>query len=272
MALQLTLRDIPPVPLEVERLLPTLFQQTPRTDWPHLEVYLGKERYPLAEWFELEGDVDDATLIWQGDLSRVHWIGAGMDSGRIEIHGDAGRHVGSEMTGGTIIVRGNAGNHVGAEMKGGRIVVHGSAGHLVGGAYRGSPVGMRGGEILIHGSAGNEVGHSMRRGIIAVAGDVADLAGFAMRAGTIVIGGQAGIRHGAEMIRGSLVYLSDVSVLLLPTVRAGAVQQPVILRLIARYLAQLDFPLDAAWGDRLYRIHHGDLLAGGRGEYWIPLT
>ncbi len=270
MPLRLTLRQVPPVPLEVEQVLPSVFRRVGRADWPRLEVYLGKEKQPLGDWFDLEGAPDDETVVWEGDLTRVHWIGAGLDTGRIEIHGSAGRHIGSEMTGGEIVVHGDAGNHLGAEMKGGRIVVHGSAGHLVGGAYRGSLLGMRGGEIIIDGNAGNEVGHSMRRGLIAIAGDVDDLAGFAMRAGTIVVGGRAGIRHGAEMVRGSLVYLSDTSVSLIPTVRPGSVQQPVVLRLIAAHLENIGFRHNRQWGSRPYRIHHGDFLAGGRGEFWIP--
>ncbi len=270
MPIRLTLRQSPPVPLEVEGLLPVAFARLAASEWPQLTIFLGKEQQPLGEWFTIEGDPSDQTIIWEGDLTRVHWIGAGLEAGRIEIAGDAGRHVGSEMRGGEIVVRGSAGNHLGAELRGGRIVVEQNAGHLVGGAYRGGLVGMRGGEIIVHGNAGNEVGHSMRRGVIAIGGDVGDLAGFAMRAGTIVVGGEAGIRHGAEMIRGTLVYLTDTNVSLIPTMRSGALHQPVILRILARHLAKLGYGEQDAWGDRTYRIHHGDLLAGGRGEMWIP--
>ena len=272
MALTLSLKKIPEVPLEVEGVLPASFRQLDSNARARFPIHYGKEVHPLTDWFDITGNLEDETMVWSGDLSRVHWIGAGLNSGLIIIEGNVGRHLGSEMTDGAIRVSGDASDWVGAEMRGGTIQVDGSAGHLVGAAYRGSPVGMRGGTIFVHGNAGNEIGHSMCRGTIAVSGDVGDLAAFGMRAGTIVIGGKAGIRHGANMIRGTLIYITDAEVPLLPTFRHGAVQQATVLRLIARELSQAGFSMGHDWADREFRLYHGDFLAGGRGEVWLPIA
>jgi len=130
---------------------------------------------------------------------------------------------------------------------------------------------MRGGTIVVHGRAGNEVGHSMRRGLIGIAGSVGDLVGFNMKAGTVVVGGEAGIRHGAEMVRGSLVFL-DRAVPLLPTFRLAGRFVAVTLRLIGRTLHRAGFPIDVQWSEEAFELHHGDLLAGGRGELWRRAT
>ena len=269
MALELTLRQRPEVPLEVEGVLPNRLRAMSREARDQVTIYHGKEKVALAEWFDLQGSLDDdLTMIWHGELERVHWVGAGLEEGTIQIDGSVGRHVGSEMRGGRIEVAGSAGDWLGAEMRGGTIEVQGDAGHLVGAAYRGSPIGMRGGTIVVHGGAGNELGHSMRRGLIGVAGSAGDLVGFNMKAGTIVVGGEAGIRHGAEMVRGSLIFL-EASVPLLPSFRRAGRFESVALRLIARTLADAGFPKEWTWGRGTMELYHGDLLAGGRGEMWV---
>ena len=124
------------VPVEIEGLTPDAMQSKSVDDVRRFEIFLGNQKVPLAEMFEIEGDCSDLQWHFHGDLSGVHWIGAHMQEGSIHVHGAAGRHVGSEMGGGTITVEGNAGDWVGGEMHGGRIDVHGSAGHLIGAAYR----------------------------------------------------------------------------------------------------------------------------------------
>ena len=143
-------------------------------------IFHGNKSIPLAEFFRVQGSAADEHHIWNGELSGVHWLGAKMKSGRIEVHGNIGRHLGSEMTGGEIHVFGNAGDWVGGEMHNGLIYVRGRAGHLIGAAYRGSRRGMVNGTILIGGDVGNEVGHTMRRGVLAVGGNCGDFAGLNM--------------------------------------------------------------------------------------------
>lgn len=204
MALTLTYTGQTAIPVEVEGLLPTALRDTSIKEIELFEIFHGNRRSPLGEFFDMSGSMDDGELVFDGDLSGVHWIGAGMDSGTIRVVGDAGRHVGSQMTGGEIYVEGNAGDWVGGEMHGGFIHIQGGAGHLIGAAYRGSARGMTGGTILIGGDVGNEIGHTMRRGMLAVGGNCGDMTGFNMIAGNIFVFGNSGIRPGAAMRRGTL--------------------------------------------------------------------
>src|SRR4029453_183289 len=168
MSIKLTYHGETSVPVEVEGLTPDWACDKSLPEIERFEIFHGNRKIPLAEMFAVAGDPGDKRCDWEGDLSGVHWIGAHMRSGRIHVHGQAGRHLGSEMRGGEIHVAGDAGGWVGCEMRGGLIHVEGNAGHLVGAAYRGSAKGMRGGKIIVDGNAGNEIGLRMQQGIIAI--------------------------------------------------------------------------------------------------------
>lgn len=265
--LRLELKQQSSVPLEVEGLTPDIAKALSLQEIEKLEIFQGNCRVPLAEFFSISGDPSDEVFQWHGDLSGVHWIGAKMASGRMQIEGHCGRHLGSEMTGGEIHVRGDAGDWVGGEMHGGLIHVRGSAGHLVGGAYRGSAAGMTKGTILIEGDAGNEVGLSLRRGLIAIGGKCGDMAGFNMLAGTILLFGETGIRHGAGMKRGTLGFFGPVPTLL-PTFQRACRYWPEALRPLALELKRLGF---ARWKELLspVELYNGDMIEGGRGELLV---
>lgn len=272
MTLRLLYRATSAIPLEVEGITPTAVREKSLAEIERLATFHGNDAASLVDFFEVSGDASDGRILWEGDLTGVHWIGAGMTEGCVHIKGNAGRHVGSEMTGGEIHVDGDVGDWLGGEMHGGLIHVRGSAGHLAGAAYRGSARGMTGGTILIDGNAGNEIGGLMRRGLLAVGGNVADLAGFNMRAGTIVICGNSGIRHGAGMRRGTLVYCGHSTPRLLPTFRRACVFRPVALAALFRQLRRLDFPLSASVQDADFDLYHGDMIEGGRGEMFIRVS
>jgi formylmethanofuran dehydrogenase subunit C len=197
----LTIRPIAvsSVPLEVEGIVPNAIRGQSLAEIERIPIFQGNRKIPFADFFSVQGDAADGQMVWEGEFSGVHWIGAKMTDGAIHVCGNAGRHIGSEMRGGRIIVDGNAGDWVGGEMHGGLIHVKGNAGHLIGAAYRGSARGMTGGTILVDGDVGNEVGHTLRRGLIAIGGSCGDLAGFNMLAGSILLFGSTGIRHGAGM-------------------------------------------------------------------------
>jgi formylmethanofuran dehydrogenase subunit C len=269
MPLRLTLRTKTSIPLEVEGVTPGIVRGKSLAEIERIEIFEGNVKSRLADFFALSGRSDDDTHEWEGDLTGVHWIGAKMQSGRVLVNGNAGRHVGSEMQGGEIYVEGNAGDWVGGEMHGGLIHVHGSAGHLVGAAYRGSARGITKGTILIGGDAGNEIGRSMRRGLIAVAGRVGDLAGANMLAGSIVLFGESGIRHGAGMKRGTIAFLGGKAPPLLPSFRRACRCQPDVLHLIYRHLRRLEFAFDERLATAWYDLYNGDFLSGGRGELLI---
>lgn len=257
------------IPIEVDGITPNSIRGSSHQDILKRQIFHGNQKVELGEFFQLSGSLDDNTIVWQGDLSCVHWLGKKMSEGCMKIESDIGRHVGSEMTGGTIVVDGDASDWVGGELRGGTIRVLGSAGHLVGAAYRGSAVGMRGGKILVNGNAGNEIGHTMRRGLIAVGGEAGDLTGFNMLAGSILVFGAAGIRVGAGMRRGTIVLNHEQAPDVLPTFRFACRSTPEIFRVIQRQLTQLEFCNASSINDASFDLYNGDLLNGGRGELFI---
>jgi formylmethanofuran dehydrogenase subunit C len=268
MSLLLALKTGSTVPLEVEGVTPEVVRDKRLAEIERLDIFQGNTKVPLAEFFEVAGDPADERMEWQGDLSGVHWLGAGMSRGAMHVAGNAGRHVGSQMTGGEIRVEGNAGDWVGGEMRGGLIQVRGRAGHGVGAAYQGSARGMSGGTILIHGEVGNEIGHAMRRGLLAV-GAAGDLAGFHMLAGTILVFGAAGIRHGAGMRRGTIAFLGSEAPPILPSFRRACRYHPEIMTVLLRHLRKTGFPVPDGVADDGLELYNGDLLEGGRGELLV---
>jgi len=266
MPLTLSLKQTSSVPLEVEGILPESVRGKSLAEVEQMKMFQGNNETPLAEFFKITGDPDDGVMIFDGDVQGVHWIGCQMSEGRIEVRGNAGRHVGSEMTGGRIDVAGDVSDWVGGEMKGGLIHVKGRAGHLAGAAYRGSASGMTGGTLLIEGDAGNEIGHTMRRGMLVVGGSIGDLAGFNMLAGNIFVGGESGIRHGAGMRRGTLTFWGDAHPPLLPTFRRACRFRPHIFQIVFRDLLRLGFPLAESLLQADFDLYHGDFLEGGKGE------
>ena len=270
MTLQLEYNGNAQVPLEVEGILPETLRDKSIAEIERAEVFHGNESRKLADFFSIAGDLSDNHLVWSGDLTGVHWIGAKMTEGSLLVEGPAGRHIGSEMRGGEIEVAGDASDWVGGEMHGGLIRVRGNAGHLVGAAYRGSARGVTGGTILIDGNAGNEIGHSMRRGMIAIGGDAGDLVGFNMLAGSIFVGGNVGIRHGAGMRRGTIGLLGPKPPPLLPSVRRACRFQGGILRLVAATLKRHQLSL-AEQMNATVDLYNGDLIEGGRGELLVAV-
>lgn len=268
MTLRLVLKSRSSVPVEVEGVTPDVVRDKPLAEIEQLAIFHGNTTVPLAEFFDVSGDSADGRMEWEGDLTGVHWIGAGMNAGWLHIAGNAGRHLGSEMMGGEIHVDGDAGDWVGGEMHGGLIHVRGRAGHLIGAAYRGSARGMTGGTILVHGEVGNEIGHSMRRGLLAV-GSAGDLAGFNMLAGTILVFGAAGIRHGAGMRRGTIAFLGGESFPLLPSFRFACHYSPEAMTLLLRHVRSLGFPMSDDTLAAGFDLYNGDLIEGGRGELLV---
>ncbi len=265
MALTLTLREEPGVPLEAEVLCPDRLSGASREEIETLPVWHGNECTRVGEFFAISGAGDDVRV--EGDLSRVKYVGAGMTAGRLTIAGDVGMHAGAGMRGGELHVEGDAGDWAGAGMRGGTLVVRGSAGARLGGVYPGERVGMHGGEIVVHGDAGERAGEGLRRGLIAVAGRAGDAAGLRMLAGTIVALGAVGARTGAGMRRGSIVTMAPATPL--ATFVFSCTYRPPFLRLYLRRLRALGLPVSDAQLDGRYARWCGDALELRRGEILI---
>ena len=275
-------RNLDGLPIELQGVLPAALADKSLSEIESVPVQQGNRQVPLAEFFQISGEAGERVWRFEGDLSRVHWLAAGMDAGTIHVAGSVGRHAASGMTGGTLTVDGDAGDCLGAEMSGGFVDISGSAGNLIGAPYRGGRRGMTGGTILIRGNVGDELGRAMRRGLIAVAGDVGAAAGYDFLAGTILIGGSAGPRLGAGTRRGTIVLsratrcaestsrsAGTTQPPLPPTFRRAGRYQPTFLRLLARHLAQFDFPFSCDDAAAQYETYVGDLLTVGKGEILV---
>ena len=265
----LILKEPPPVPLEAEMLCPDVVASLTNDAIRALPIYLGKRQRRVDDFFDVDGAASDEIEI-RGDAAKVKWIGRGMTRGRITVSGNVGMHLGAYMKGGTIEVSGNAADWVGGEMSGGLIRIRGNAGGQVGAAYRGSISGMTDGTIVVDGTAGLEVGMRMKRGIIAIGGLVRDFAGLQMKGGTLVIRKGAELRTGAWMSRGTIISLTPVQ--LLPTFSYASSYNPTFLRLYARHLATLGFPIPYEEQDGAYERYTGDAAVPGKGEIliWKP--
>ena len=272
MSLQLTYHAETSVPVEIEGLTPDWAHDKSLAEIELFEIFHGNRKLPLAELFHVAGDPADRQFDFEGNLAGVHWIGAHMRAGQINIHGPAGRHVGSEMRGGEIRIHGDAAGWVGAEMHAGLIHVHGNTGHLVGAAYRGSAKGMTGGTILVDGDAGNEIGLSMRRGAIAIGGQAGDMIGFNMIAGTVLVLGECGIRPGAGMRRGTIAILGPSPPTLLPSFRYACTTRLQVLSLMLRDLRDKGLPIDESLLQAEVDLFNGDLVALGKGEIFLRPT
>jgi len=260
--LRLTLRAVPPLPVEAECLRPDALVQLSAADVARLPLLVGNRVEPLGEFFDSNGDPSDGEVTIVGDCSRFKHVGTGMAGGRITVDGCVGMHAGARMRGGELIIDGDAGDWLGAEMIGGLLRVRGNAGDSAGSAYRAARRGMTGGTLIIHGDAGHELGATMRRGLIAVGGRVGDFAGVSMIAGTLLLCGDVGRRAGAGMKRGSIITFRDVE--LPPTFAFDCEITPTFLPLFLRRLRQWDFtPPDVPL---TFRRHTGDRLALGKGE------
>ncbi|TWT66771.1 Formyltransferase/hydrolase complex Fhc subunit C [Posidoniimonas polymericola] len=259
--LSLTLKSPPTVPVDAEGLLPGREDATPLAE---RTVLAGGVPTPAGELFTIRGNPRDLEWRFEGDLSRVRHLGAGLRAGRIVIDGDVGRHCGAALRGGEIVVHGDAGDWLGAEMRGGEIHVRGSAGNCVGGGYTGSKFGMRGGAIVVDGPVGNYAGRQMRRGVLIAVGGCGDLPGFRMRAGSLLVLGRCGANPGLEMLRGTLGLFGGGA----PpaTFSPACTISPPTLTLLRREVRRRAGGEAADAVPATVTLHNGDLLRGGRGE------
>ncbi len=267
--LTFTLKTGVSCPLELAGITPEALADQPIAQILRTEIYLGREKQAVADFFEISGDLEDGKLQFVGDLSTAVGLGAKMNSGKIRVEGNAGREVGSAMQGGEIEIVGHAGDGVGLEMQGGTIHVTGSAGNSVGGARAGSTRGMTGGTIIVMGDAGHDVGTRMRRGLIAIRGNAGHCVGRDMLAGTIVIGGECGASLGLGMKRGTLCLSGNKTMQLLPTFRYACTSHAPVLGMVGRQLQTLGYENDLWNANRQWHQYNGDFLATGRGEVFL---
>jgi formylmethanofuran dehydrogenase subunit C len=231
--------------LEVEGVTGDRFAALGEREIAALPVVMRSRAATLGEFFGVRGG-RSADVRIEGDLSRVHRLGAGMTGGRVHVAGDAGDDAGLAMSGGVLWIDGNAGDRLGA-------------------ALPGASKGMSGGEIVVRGSAGADAGARARRGLVVVCGDAGVDAARAMIAGTLVVFGRTGPRPGRGSKRGSIVALGGIEVP--DTYWLACTYQPPYVRLLLTYLRrQHGLTIDDRLLDGRYRRHCGDAGNPGRGE------
>jgi formylmethanofuran dehydrogenase subunit C len=102
--------------------------------------------------------------------------------------------------------------------------------------------------------------------LIAIGGGAGDMPGFNMIAGTILIFGECGILPGAGMRRGTMGLFGPNPPALLPSFRYAATLRPQFVSLILQTLRSRCFGFDESLLHSEFDLHHGDLVALGRGE------
>lgn len=114
------------------------------------------------------------------------YLGCGLSSGLLKIHGVPGNALGAYLDGANITVYGNAQDSAGDTMNEGTIFIHGSCGDTPG-------YSMRGGKIFIKGNAGYRAGIHMKS--------------YQNKSPVLVIGGCAGSFLGEYQAGGRIVVL-----------------------------------------------------------------
>tara|TARA_B100000686_G_C16762230_1_gene959429 strand:+ start:492 stop:1298 length:807 start_codon:yes stop_codon:yes gene_type:complete len=265
--MKLTIKKKPDAPLEAENISPLITANLKLDEIKNLEILHGNIKCTVDNFFNVKDDKSEVLTI-QGDLSRVKYLGAKMDSGEMIVNGNAGMHLGSAMSGGTIKVNGDVEDWIAPEMSGGIIHITGNGGHCIGSAYRGASVGITGGEIIIEGNVKNEIGNGMSNATIFVGGDVGDFTGVNMNSGTIVLYGEAGIRTGAGMKRGTIISMNRIE--MLPTFSYNCSYSPLFLKLIFESISKASgIKIDEKYFEGKYDRWSGDSVEMNRGELLV---
>ena len=260
----LTLRERPPLPVEVGALNPEALADSSVAELERMPLALGRRSISLAELFRVEGR-PGPRLVLAGDCERLDGIGRGLSSGLIVVEGDAGHETAAGQSSGQVQILGSVRDHAAMGMRGGLLEIGGHAGAYLGAPPPGERLGMRGGLVTVGGNVGERAGDRMRRGMIFVAGDAGAACGARMVAGTIAVAGRLGPLPGLRMRRGTIV-AARTSEGVPDTFAETGRAELTILRLLARRLGPA-----APWLERLLSSTPpsraaGDLAVDGKGE------
>lgn len=271
MTLTLTLKEAPPLRVDLDSLVPARLATLATQAIERLPLRLGSDTVAVADLFRVRVATDDAPLLrLEGDLSRFDRIGQALATGRIDVRGPAGDYLGLGLAGGSIAVDGPVGDYAAAEAASGRITIAGRAGDFTAAALPGNLNGMRGATVIIDGDAGERSGDRMRRGTLIIGGQVGPLAGSRMVAGTLAVAGPTGPGLATGMRRGSLVLLRPFADPAGPGPMFSAVDSdfPVFWTLLSRLLMR-EHRAFAALAGTIPRRLVGDASVDGRGEILV---
>lgn len=214
----LTLSNKPELFIEGTNITPDAFSGKSLQDIASLDVWEGKYRTNLGEFFTVEGQAgatpDDTKIVLKGDCSRVKRIGQQMTGGEILIESNADMYIGGWMKGGKIHIKGNVDSFCGIGMEGGEILIDGDAGNHVGSSYRGEWRGMQGGLIRVKGNVGNDTTTYMNGGTVIIEGNAFIHVSTHAEGGTVIIKGNATGRLGGQMVKGDIYVFGKVETMM----------------------------------------------------------
>ena len=221
------------IPLEFDNILPELLYDKSQKQIEETIIYRGNRKEPLNKYFKvtIEGNCDtpeECTIIMDGDLHRVKYIGNFMSCGKIIVNSDVDLHVGAQMSGGHILVSGNAESYAGREMTGGLLEIKGNVKEFLGSSYAGEWRGMSGGKIIVEKNAGKQVAECMLNGEIYIKGNCDSLAGIHMTGGYLQIDGDVIQWPGGQMKKGDIVINGSVGEILQGFKKEEKIQNPLI--------------------------------------------
>ena len=266
-ALTLTLRALPLVPVDISPLTPNALAGKRRNDIEGVLLVAGNRTLRTGDVFDVSGG-DATSIVIRGGSERLIRVGGGMETGTLSVEGDVGMYAGAGMQGGTLAIHGNAGAFAGSEMRDGVIHIRGDAGEFIGGGRAGARLGMQGGAVIVDGRAADRAGDQMRRGLLLIRGDAGDYCGARMLAGTIVVRGSVGCGVGYRMRRGTLL-LAHTPPLPSAFSDCGAHALP-FLRVLRNHLHSAGAPFAEFAGlPERVRRYVGDRACGGLGEILV---
>jgi len=261
--LSFSLRAAPTQALDLSALIPARLAGLSTGDIERLALSGDPQGPHVGDVFAVSGTLTDAVAI-SGGSALLDYVGAGLDGGTITVEGPVGAYAGRGMRDGKITIGGDAGAYLASTATGGLIHVKGSAGDFLGGTRPGDRFGLLGGTVLVEGSVGERAGERMRRGVVVARGKFGPAAGSRMVGGTLWTEAGFGPRPGPLLRRGTLIGPSVDE--LLPTFADCGRIDPVILRILSRYIAQTLGPLAPKALPGMVRKLAGDRATIGKGE------
>lgn len=261
--LSFSLRAAPTQALDLSALIPARLAGLSTGDIERLPLSGDPQGPRVGDVFAVSGTLADAVAI-SGGSPFLDYVGAGLDGGSITVEGPVGAYAGRGMRDGKITIGGDAGAYLASTAKGGFIHVKGSAGNFLGGTRPGDRFGLLGGTVLVEGNVGERAGERMRRGVVVARGKFGPAAGSRMVGGTLWTEAGFGPRPGPLLRRGTLIGPSVDE--LLPTFADCGRIDPVILRILSRYIAQTLGPLAPKALPGMVRKLAGDRATIGKGE------
>lgn len=257
--IKLSMTNFSKIPLEFDNVLPELLYDKSLNQIKQTVIYRGNREEHLSDYFKISIDgkctnASDCTIIMDGTLYRVKYIGNNMSAGTIIVNSDVDLHVGAFMSGGHIIVNGNAESYAGREMTGGMLEIKGNVKEFLGSSYAGEWRGMSGGKIIVYGNAGKQAGECMMGGKIHIKGNCDILSGIHMTGGLIRIDGDVANWSGGQMKKGVIIIEGKVNEVLQGFKKQEKIQNPLI---------------DNEYYIGKYTLFTGDIGSKGKGQLWI---